>query len=509
MTEYLWTSFVANDSGQNVLGCCSADGKTWQPNVNFNQASGFAPSLAFFNCRLYVAFIANYSGQNVLVCSSADGMSWEPLNGAGETNPDINQASGSAPSLAVFNGRLYVAFIANNSGQNVLVCSSADGMSWEPLNGAGETNPDINQASNGSAPSLAGFNGRLYVAFIANNSGQNVLVCSSADGKTFLPLNGAGETNPDINQASNGSAPSLAAFNRRLYVAFIANNSGQNVLLCSSADGETFLPLNGTGETNPDINQASNGSAPSLAAAPLSYWPVSATGLTSNSNYFFFRNNQAPISGISVTIALTEDMVFNAASGSNTGCTFQLNASSLDNPEQQYIIAYLNGEISGQINNWDNVQNQIFNQLEPLLSMPGGALPKYTVLTITPTTSANGIITGATFEAFIPAQPPSIPAQSATQSISIIPPTQLGPIVTFQLVIVGPDKSESAVLTSGAGTITFNALNGLTSQIGEPQFVEERAISTETANIFYSTLPSSSTPGNPFIQLFKVGSAPV
>jgi len=65
------------------------------------------------------------------------------------------------------------------------------------------------------------------------------------------------------------------------------------------------------------------------------------------------------------------------------------------------------------------------------------------------------------------------------------------------------------VLTSGAGTITFNALNGLTSQIGEPQFVEERAISTETANIFYSTLPSSSTPGNPFIQLFKVGSAPV
>jgi len=454
MTEYLWTSFVANDSGQNVLGCCSADGKTWQPNVNFNQASGFAPSLAFFNCRLYVAFIANNSGQNVLVCSSADGMSWEPLNGAGETNPDINQASGSAPSLAVFNGRLYVAFIANNSGQNVLVCSSADGMSWEPLNGAGETNPDINQASNGSAPSLAAFNGRLYVAFIANNSGQNVL-------------------------------------------------------LCSSADGETFLPLNGTGETNPDINQASNGSAPSLAAAPLSYWPVSATGLTSNSNYFFFRNNQAPISGISVTIALTEDMVFNAASGSNTGCTFQLNASSLDNPEQQYIIAYLNGEISGQINNWDNVQNQIFNQLEPLLSMPGGALPKYTVLTITPTTSANGIITGATFEAFIPAQPPSIPAQSATQSISIIPPTQLGPIVTFQLVIVGPDKSESAVLTSGAGTITFNALNGLTSQIGEPQFVEERAISTETANIFYSTLPSSSTPGNPFIQLFKVGSAPV
>jgi hypothetical protein len=399
MTEYLWTSFVANDSGQNVLGCCSADGKTWQPNVNFNQASGFAPSLAFFNCRLYVAFIANNSGQNVLVCSSADGMSWEPLNGAGETNPDINQASGSAPSLAVFNGRLYVAFIANNSGQNVLVCSSADGMSWEPLNGAGETNPDINQASNGSAPSLA--------------------------------------------------------------------------------------------------------------AAPLSYWPVSATGLTSNSNYFFFRNNQAPISGISVAIALTEDMVFNAASGSNTGFTFQLNASSLDNPEQQYIIAYLNGEISGQINNWDNVQNQIFNQLEPLLSMPGGALPKYTVLTITPTTSANGIITGATFEAFIPAQPPSIPAQSATQSISIIPPTQLGPIVTFQLVIVGPDKSESAVLTSGAGTITFNALNGLTSQIGEPQFVEERAISTETANIFYSTLPSSSTPGNPFIQLFKVGSAPV
>src|ERR1017187_9132299 len=99
MTDYLWTSFAANSSGQNVLVCASPDGKTWRPNLDVNQASGFAPSLAFFNGRLYVAFIANNPGQNVLVCSSADGLIWEPLNGAGGPNPDINQASGSAPSL--------------------------------------------------------------------------------------------------------------------------------------------------------------------------------------------------------------------------------------------------------------------------------------------------------------------------------------------------------------------------------------------------------------------------
>jgi hypothetical protein len=70
---------------------------------------------------LAASFVANNSGNNVLTSSTLlNGTSWS-------VNTDIGQASnGSAPSLAVFDNQLWVAFIANDSGQNVLVCSSSD-----------------------------------------------------------------------------------------------------------------------------------------------------------------------------------------------------------------------------------------------------------------------------------------------------------------------------------------------------------------------------------------------
>jgi hypothetical protein len=40
------------------------------------------------------------------------------------------ESSKDAPSLAAFNNRLYVSFIANNSSNQVLLCSTADGVSW-------------------------------------------------------------------------------------------------------------------------------------------------------------------------------------------------------------------------------------------------------------------------------------------------------------------------------------------------------------------------------------------
>jgi len=470
---------------------------------DIHQASGSAPSLAVFGDRLYVAFVANDSGQNVLVCSSHDGFFWEPLNGTAGADPDIQQASnGSAPSLAAFKTRLYVAFIANDSGQNVLVCSSEDGLVWEPLNGTEGANSDIHQAS-GSGPALAVLGDRLYVAFIANDSGQNVLVCSTKDGFAWEPLNGESGANPDIHQASNGSAPSLAAFQGRLYVAFIANDSGKNVLVCSSQDGKTWDPLDGAAGANADIHQAS-GFAPALAVAPFSYWPVSPTGLSSNNNYEFYREDKASITGLSVTITLSEDMVFDAASGHYTGFAFQLNAYSLQNANcafQQYFINYVDDELTGIINNWDEGLNSIINDQLGLSSMPGGRLRRGTALKITLVTSSDGTVTGAVFEV------PDSQGQTVTRSLTInLPAKQMAPIVAFQLNIVGPFNQESSVLTSGAGKIEYSAANGLEASSGELTFPEFRGGTAETANTFYSTLPS--TPSPTFTQLFKVGSAP-
>ena len=94
-----------------------------------------APSLTVFNNKLWVAFIADNAGNDVLVCSSPDGQNWSG-------NTQIGQTSKLAPSLTVFNNKLWVAFIANNAGNDVLVCSSPDGQNWSGNTQIGQTRQD-------------------------------------------------------------------------------------------------------------------------------------------------------------------------------------------------------------------------------------------------------------------------------------------------------------------------------------------------------------------------------
>jgi hypothetical protein len=93
----LWTAFIANNPTNNVLVASSADGVNWSAGAGINQTSQFAPSLVAFNGsgdnRLYVAFVANNTTNDLLVASSADGVNWTG-------NSSIHgQLSKFAPSL--------------------------------------------------------------------------------------------------------------------------------------------------------------------------------------------------------------------------------------------------------------------------------------------------------------------------------------------------------------------------------------------------------------------------
>ena len=54
----------------------SSDGRTWTGNTALHESSKAAPSLAVFDNRLWVSFIANNNASTVLVCSSSDGHTW-------------------------------------------------------------------------------------------------------------------------------------------------------------------------------------------------------------------------------------------------------------------------------------------------------------------------------------------------------------------------------------------------------------------------------------------------
>jgi hypothetical protein len=243
-----YVAFISNDPSNRILVSSTPSGVwtvIWPPvssTTNTNQTSQLGPALAVFNNRLYVAFISNDNSNRVLVCSSPDGSTWSTRA------TFINQTSKFTPSLAVFNNRLYVAFISNDNSNRVLLCSSPDGSTWS-------TSVTFIAQYSKFAPSLAVFNNRLYCAFTSNDPSNRILLCSSPDGTTWLTTTAIDQTSP--------FGPALAVFNNQLYCAFLANDSSDAVLVCSSPDGTTWSTA-----TTTNINQTSQ-FAPALLATPL------------------------------------------------------------------------------------------------------------------------------------------------------------------------------------------------------------------------------------------------
>jgi len=207
----------------------------------FSQAS---PSLATFKNDVWVAFLGKSSNE-IYACSSSDGINWSTV----DTHP-VKQTSSSPPSLCqtTFNNKLWMAFRGATTNE-VLVCSF-DGTNWSTDRSIGQTTQ--------AAPAIAVHDGKLWVAFIANNATLDILLCSSTDGKNWSP-------NVPVPGQSSALAPALAAYNDELWVAFIANNGSNNILAYSSskADGNTTdwnaHPAGQSSSASPSLVTGSNG----------------------------------------------------------------------------------------------------------------------------------------------------------------------------------------------------------------------------------------------------------
>jgi hypothetical protein len=156
------------------------------------------------------------------------------------------QNSQASPSLATFNNQLWVAFLGKSSN-NIDVCSSDDGLNWSTLTEVGQTSKN--------PPSLCAFNNKLWLAFRGDTS-NDVLVCSY-DGHSWSSSISVGQTTT--------AAPSLAVFQGKLYVAFLAANSSNDILLCSSSDGQSW-------SGNVPVPNQSSGLAPAIAGFNGRLW---------------------------------------------------------------------------------------------------------------------------------------------------------------------------------------------------------------------------------------------
>jgi hypothetical protein len=249
-------------------------------------------------------------------------------------------------------------------------------------------------------------------------------------------------------------------------------------------------------------------------------------GLGSDSNYLMYTPSGSGCSNllnVSVTITVTEPIVFVSASGSTQGFGFQMNCYSPKGKVcawQQYIIAVLNAEVTGVINTWPETGTPIIvpaSAAPPnggsypvkLVSLSSNNLPvPYTLQIQLGNDSAGNVISvtwtvnGTTF-----------PTQTISSLLSTYgqPSTDIAPIIAFEMDFVGPIGGESAVLKSGKGYFTYSAKSPLTvftstPTTDYPPCVEFLDTTGETTNSVYGVLPAN--PGTPFQQTFDVTTAP-
>jgi hypothetical protein len=242
-----YLGFLSLDTHNRILICTSPDGVAWSTNnYPVDGQSGqnqLAPSLAQSNSqgKLWVAFISNDTHDRILVCSSPTGL--------GNWSDDVavqGQSGSGSPSLvavfddplAAFNNKLWVSFISNDTHNRILVCYSEDGGN----NWIG--NYALHGQSSQSTPSLLSYHHKLWIAFISNDTHNRVLICNSEDGKNWS-RDMIVSTSVAQQGESSSASPTLLVFNHELWVVFVSNDNNNLVLLCSSSDdGKTWVRRN-------------------------------------------------------------------------------------------------------------------------------------------------------------------------------------------------------------------------------------------------------------------------
>jgi hypothetical protein len=196
-------AYVANNGSKDLfVAVASPNGNG--SNIVWNQAtaipdqsSNTAPALAFFNNKFVLAYVATNGSNDLIVTTTTNIQGTKITWGAGNpTSKTVPQSSRTAPALCVFNSELYLAYVANNSTNDLLITKSSDGISWSPPQ-------QVTGQSSKFAPALAVFppSNLLVLAYVANNSSNDLLV-TAFDGTSW-------EHSQTVGGQSSKAAPAL------------------------------------------------------------------------------------------------------------------------------------------------------------------------------------------------------------------------------------------------------------------------------------------------------------
>lgn len=215
--DALWVAW--HRQGSRDLQYSSFDGKAWSPAATLANArikDGTSPAMAVYDDRLYLIW-ADY-GTGSQASGDGDGIWYAVYDARTLSWTAATKIAGvdtkNTPATAVWNGRLILAWTGYHDGEPLFM-TSFDGAAW-----AAQTRLPAEMES-AWGPGLAVFGGRLFLAWkVAGTGNFQVRFSSTADGKSWL----AAEAVPSEGFSARKDI-SLTSFDGVLYVGGNQNHS--------------------------------------------------------------------------------------------------------------------------------------------------------------------------------------------------------------------------------------------------------------------------------------------
>jgi hypothetical protein len=228
---------VQGDSGINFSH--TENGSSWVPQQPVSGVgTSHTPSLTYFHTRLtsshidglFMAWKGARDDSGIYWSHTDDGASWAPQQRVQDAGTN------RGPSLAVFNGRLFMAWKGVGDDSGIYWSHTDRGLA--PQDWAAQHRvPDVGTSE---APSLAVFNDRLFMVWKGVGDDSGIYWSSTLDGASWAPQ----QRVPGV---GTSDGPSLAAFfgfytAGQLVMAWKGVDDDQGIYRSFTFDGDFWAP---------------------------------------------------------------------------------------------------------------------------------------------------------------------------------------------------------------------------------------------------------------------------
>ncbi|OPH58158.1 hypothetical protein BC351_24790 [Paenibacillus ferrarius] len=190
---------------------------------------------------------------------------WSMIDGGGSNGLNVNSANRAEyPAMAVWKGEVYVAWqekVVPGVTANQIRVKKYNGTNWVSVDGNGTNGLNMNSAKVGTRPTLAVFNGSLYLSWVeAVTSSNGQIRVKKYNGGIWTNAEGESTTGINVDPTKDAIFPALVEYNNALYASW----SEAGKIYVKKYNGEEWTSVDG-GPNGLNINQSGLAAYPALA----------------------------------------------------------------------------------------------------------------------------------------------------------------------------------------------------------------------------------------------------